>query len=283
MKTILVPVAGSAADAGVLSAANVLSRALGAHLDCLHIKVDPAAAALNTPHIGSTRGAAVAGAFRELRERSSRRLAAAAEHVKAFCAEHEIPLSGEIGSGRSVHWLEAAGDPLPLILAEARHHDLTIMARPAGSDGLPHDRLETILMASGRPLLVLPPGVRPESLARPVILWKETPEAARAVKAALPILAAAGRTTIIGVAEAGEGEPAALISYLALYGVEARFEPVERGRAGLFAALEAKARALHADVMIMGGYGRSRLAEFVFGGVTQTALERASLPVLVMH
>lgn len=283
MKTILVPVAGSSADAGVLSAAKVLARTLGAHLDFLHVRVDPASAAVNTPHLNATRGAAVGNAFRELRERSGRRLAAAAETVAEFCAAHDVSLVGERGTAGTAHWQEASGDAMPLILAEARHHDLTIMARPGNIDGLPHDRLETVLMASGRPLLVMPPGMRLDSLATPVICWKETPESTRAVRAALPILKAGGRCTVLGIADAGASEPAALISYLALHGVAARWEVAERGRADIFAALEAKAQALDACLMIMGGYGRSRLSEFVFGGVTQKALERARLPVFIMH
>ena len=283
MKTILVPVAGSRADAGVLSAAKVLAQTLGAHLDFLHVKVDPAAAAINTPHLDATRGAAVGHAFRELREKSSRRLAAAAETVSAFCASHDLALDGAIGTSGTARWKEASGDAMPLILSEARHHDLTIMARPGSIDGLPQDRLETVLMGSGRPLLVLPPGVHLDGLAKPVICWKETPEATRAVRAALPILKAAGRCTVLGIAEAGAAKPETLLSYLALHGVAADWELAERGRGGIFSALEAKAQALGASFMIMGGYGRSRLSEFVFGGVTQKALDRASLPVFIMH
>jgi nucleotide-binding universal stress UspA family protein len=283
MKTILVPVAGSKSDASVLSAAHVLSEKLGAHLDCLHVNVDPATAAFNTPHVGATRGAAVANAFRDLREKSHRRLAAAAENFKAFCAEHHIHLDGERGQGASASWREADGDAVYFILNESRHHDLTIMGRPGSIDGLPRDRLETVLMASGRPLLVMPPQTRLDEITTPAICWKETPEAARAVKAAMPLLKAAGKAIVIGIREKGEGEPAPLLGYLKRHGVEARFEQAERGREGIFAALETKARALGADLIIMGGYGRSRLQEFVFGGVTQTALEQATLPVFIMH
>lgn len=283
MKSILVPVAGSNSDAGVFSAAHVLSRRLGAHLACLHVHVDPASAAFHTPYVGSARGTAVAHAFRELRERSGRRLVTAAEHFKQFCAENRIASQRSDEAAVSASWQEANGDALAHVLHEARYHDLTIMCRPSEVDGLPHDRLETVLMGSGRPLLVMPPDATMQGLDTAVVCWKETPEATRAVAAALPLLKAAAKVVVISLRERAGREPSGLLAYLARYGITAQSEEVARHRESMFAALEAKALALGADVMVMGGYGRSRLQEFVFGGVTQAALEHGKLPLFIMH
>jgi nucleotide-binding universal stress UspA family protein len=36
-------------------------------------------------------------------------------------------------------------------------------------------------------------------------------------------------------------------------------------------------------LLVMGGYGHTRLREWVFGGFTQHALDHADIPVLMAH
>jgi nucleotide-binding universal stress UspA family protein len=48
-------------------------------------------------------------------------------------------------------------------------------------------------------------------------------------------------------------------------------------------ALLSHAADSSADFMVMGGYGHSRLREFVLGGVTRLIFESMTVPVLLSH
>lgn len=58
--------------------------------------------------------------------------------------------------------------------------------------------------------------------------------------------------------------------------VRSRGEPVGE-------VLQTKAFELRADLLVMGGFGHSRLREFVLGGATEAVLTNISLPVLLSH
>ncbi len=116
--------------------------------------------------------------------------------------------------------------------------------------------------------------------------WKETPEAARAVTAALPLLARARRVVLLGVTEDGKSSRAALDALarqMAWHGISAETYviPEEEGppRTQL---LEAAVR-LNADLLVVGGFGHSQLREQLFGGVTRSLIDEAPLPVFMLH
>jgi nucleotide-binding universal stress UspA family protein len=121
----------------------------------------------------------------------------------------------------------------------------------------------------------------PERIA---IAWKPTPQAARAVAFAMPLLAQAKEAVILTIEEE-EGrrdEADRLAASLAWHGVRATIERLAPGPQGAPETLLAAATA-RAELLVMGGYGHTRLREWVFGGFTQRVLNEALLPVLIAH
>jgi nucleotide-binding universal stress UspA family protein len=115
----------------------------------------------------------------------------------------------------------------------------------------------------------------------PLIAWKATREAARAVTAAIPLLQRARQIHL--VAE-DDGDAPELEAYLRLHGVQA---PLQR-RAAVRAAsagddLLSLAADAGADLLVMGCYGHSRARELVLGGASRTVLKSMTLPVLMAH
>jgi nucleotide-binding universal stress UspA family protein len=180
---------------------------------------------------------------------------------------------------------EDIGDELDRLIAHSRRHDLVVVKGGSRSEGgMGSDDVGRLILNTGRPVLLAP-----TVLARPVrivvIAWKERPEAARAVTAAMPILKAAKRVYVIAAGEDDErrADQSGVVNHLQWHGIEAEAAHVEpRGRAAYDAVLEA-ARAADADLLVAGAYGRNRLSEIVFGGFTEGLLEDASLPVLFQH
>jgi nucleotide-binding universal stress UspA family protein len=163
---------------------------------------------------------------------------------------------------------------------EARSADLIVVGSEPG-DAAPDPTREVglrdLVMAAGRPVLVVPPDAAERRLERVLVGWKDTREAQRAVADALPLLARARTVTLAGIAAREELGPlgeqlSEVAAWLALHTVRA--ETVTRAaRATHAAELSALASELGADLLVVGAYGHSRQRDWVLGGVTSDLLE----------
>jgi nucleotide-binding universal stress UspA family protein len=167
-------------------------------------------------------------------------------------------------------------------LAEAaRTADLTILG-PAHAEGeslLNPPPADEVLVQAGGPVLVLPPGPASLPPGRAVIGWNGSRQAARALKDALPLLAAAREVVVLTLGEDMSGSIEAAARMLGRHEVRAHVESrPEQGPTGR--QLLAVAAELGADLLVVGAYSHSRLREAVFGGTTQEILAEAKLPVL---
>lgn len=190
-------------------------------------------------------------------------------------------------------WAETTEVPLAGAFAQqALHADLLVLGQrdrddPAGL-ALPPDFIESVLLASGRPGLLIPyTGWSGAIGERVVIAWKETREAARAVTAAIPLLQRAREVHVLAWGEepAAEvkGEGLGLAGWLRLHGIETTWhrggpEPEQLGEMLLSRAFD-----LGADLLVMGCYGHTRAREWVLGGTSRSVLRGMTLPVLMAH
>jgi len=142
-----------------------------------------------------------------------------------------------------------------------------------------------ILLRAGRPVLVVPDTVAPLQLRRVVVAWKDTRECRRAVGDALPFLQRAKEVLLVGIGE-GEGESNAkgalsdVAAYLLRHRVAALHDVWRQARGPVAAELLRLVQEEGADLIVAGGYGHSRLGEWIFGGVAHELL--ASSPVCCM-
>lgn len=176
------------------------------------------------------------------------------------------------------------------VLAHARHADLTIISRRPGPDLARRVLLESVLFGSGRPLLLVPSDWRRTALwDRIVIGWNAKREATRAVVGAMPFLRLA-REVVVATVDAvpcadghGQAPGRDLAAHLARHGVRVEVNNIDGlGRSEGAALLDACA-AIDADMMVMGGYGHSRAAQWLLGGVTREMLRGAPIPLLLAH
>lgn len=288
IKTVLVPVGGSDADQPVLEAALMVARCMPAHLEFLHIHIGPGEAALHTPHVDFASGAALRSALRDLDEMSKGRAARAERYIRDFCARANIALVEKPGASRTVtaRWRREEGDALQRLLFHARHNDLMVMVRPAQADGLPADRLETLLLQGGRPLLIVPSQKAMSTLRTAMVCWKETPDAARALSSAMPLLMALPRVIVLAVREGKSPEPGAvddLVNQLGWHGINAECMVLARNGKSTAEVLFSTAKSQGVDLMVMGGYGHAHVRETLFGGCTQAVMQAAETAVFLMH
>ena len=189
-------------------------------------------------------------------------------------------------------WRELEGEPLASGVARlALLADLLVLGQHDPNDshaiGVPADFVASVLIASGRPALIVPFAGAFTTLGREVLVaWKSTRESAQAVWGALPLLQGAQRihVTTDATTTDGRADIAALQYWLRLNDVQARVVPHAAlptdapGEALLSLAVDTGA-----DLLVMGCYGHSRARELVLGGASRTVLNSMTLPVLMAH
>jgi nucleotide-binding universal stress UspA family protein len=286
IKTILVPATGSDSDGAVFASALTIARRFSAHLEFLHVRPDATAMAVAIS--ADTGGATMVGGIVErLEEDASQREAKARGLFDGFCQREGLALgdSPSGAPGPSAEWLRETGAEPYWVADRGRTADLLVIGRPAADEGVLLETLEGVLIDSGRPLLIpatAPLTALPDTVA---IAWKPSPQAARALTAASPFLDIAKQIVILTVAEDQRGpaeETDRLTAALRWRGVPVSVRHLQPDAQSAPETL-LSAAAEHAALLVMGGYGRSRLREWIFGGFTLHVLRGADVPVLMAH
>lgn len=185
---------------------------------------------------------------------------------------------------RGVEWRSFANFPGEVIAREARAADLVVLGR----DLLPGDAYHTfdpgsVVLAAGRPVLILPDETRHLQTSRVLIAWKDTREARRAVRDALPFLKEAESVHIAAVSpleleESAHQQVADVARYLVHHRVAVGGQIVSATAEAAGHVLLRFAKEQNAELIVAGAYGRARLSEWVFGGVTRDLLMTSKIP-----
>jgi nucleotide-binding universal stress UspA family protein len=287
IRLVLIPLFGSEADSFCLRAGLAVAKRLSAHAEGLFVRIDPADA---IPAIGEGVSPAVVIQLTQAAAAEMERQSAAARGAfePAF-EESGVALADSPGQSAapSARWIELTGRRDEMIPRRARVSDLTVLARP--HEQAPPELnavLEATLFGAGRPLLIVPPGGAREFGRTIAIAWNGGTEAARAVGWALPFLETAGAVhCLTAQTRRTHADVAAdLAEYLEWRAIACvRHAVAAEEDEPVAAALLRIAGEIGADLLVMGGYGRTRLSELVLGGVTRHVLAEAELPVLISH
>jgi nucleotide-binding universal stress UspA family protein len=191
---------------------------------------------------------------------------------------------------RNVEWRSAIDDPVEAMTLHARYADLIVIGQADSADNahIPSDFPERLVLAAGRPVLILPAvGSFPSLGKRILVAWNPAREATRAVTDAIPLLRLADTVHVMAVnpraGEHGAVAGADIGLYLARHGVRVEVKTDHGAEIDVGNELLSRAADLDADLIVMGGYGHSRLKEWVLGGATRTILESMTVPVLMSH
>jgi len=284
-KILLAVVGDNDGGRAALDCALQIGRDQAAHVRVLHARNDPG---LAIPMVGEGMSGAMveemmAVAEKEAKEREARAKALFEEYGERFRIRRLQAPSG--AKEITAEWTVAVGNEEDVVARLGRVADLIVVGRAEGEDDpTAAATLNAALLETGRPVLVAP-AKPPASVGRKIaIAWNGSAESARAVGAAMPLLARA-QVTILSVAEEGPAGLAAgdLAAHLAWHGVAADVRNLDATGDSVGAALLAEATRAEADLLVMGAYTHSRWRQLIWGGVTRHVLEHASIPVLLAH
>jgi nucleotide-binding universal stress UspA family protein len=195
---------------------------------------------------------------------------AAGANLQVRCTTREVILSGELDTAA----------------AEARLADISIVPW-SGEHVASHDMAQALVFGSGRPALLVPPSTRPAPLDHVAVGWDASRVAARALGDVLPLLAENGQVTVLTIRDekplSGADPAGSIVSALEKRGYKAKaMEATLSGRT-IAAALQDSALQAGAQLLAMGGFGHSRIRDFVLGGATEGILAQLRLPALLSH
>jgi nucleotide-binding universal stress UspA family protein len=284
-QSILASLTGLGTDRIVMETAIAAARIQGGHITCLHARVDALGAAQMVETM-FPQSRFEPGQIRAMSQEDTERTAHARAAFDHAVRQHGLSVCDAPGEAPvSLAWLETRS-VVDETVEEAWYHDLVVMAREPELAG---ERIGSVLMQSGRPLLLAPPKPEPILGRNIAIAWKAGAQSARAVTAASSWLERAERIFILNVTHHAAGDDRdrlsaeRLAASLRWRGIEAEVQVKTDHATGPEArTLQNMACDKDADLLVMGAYGHSRLREYVMGGVTQSMLEGSVLPVLMV-
>jgi nucleotide-binding universal stress UspA family protein len=274
IKDVMVRLDGTAADEVRLAAANDIADLFQSQVIGLFLNVLPVVIAAEDG-IGAIRAAELLQKARE-----------AGDSIEARLTQRLARLQKPMELRRFDILNDAAGD---LAAREARAADTFVALRPNGASQEPEYLVESVLFGSGRHILLVPNRKPTKVMAdRILVAWNGTRESARALAEALPYLHKAQQTTVVVVDDEPPTEAQAMlgkdaVNHLKHHGIKAALHYARLRNHDVGATLIAEARRLKADLIVMGGYGHSRLREWLLGGATYELLHKAPVPLLIAH
>jgi nucleotide-binding universal stress UspA family protein len=192
---------------------------------------------------------------------------------------------------RTVEWRSALELPTEFVVREVRSADLIIIGgtrHPVLRD--PYRGIDpgAVLLRAGRPILLVPPGVTSLAGKRIAVAWKDTREARRAIVDALPFLQKAETVAIVEFCEPGEEASTQrrlddVIQFLLRHDVRTAYQRVRPIDVTVTNALFHFVQDDAIDLIVAGGYGHTRLGEWIFGGVTHDLMTNSPVCGLLSH
>lgn len=283
-RKILVPLTGGERDAHLLEAAFDVAKAFGSHVAGVYVRPDPSEV---LPYLGEGISAGVIQEIMDASREAANRAAATARATldrvaKAAGASTQQP--AQAGVGASFHMREGLSEEV--LAEEARLSDLIVFSTPADVKDSTHRAvLESALLNGRKPLLLVPrKGVKIVG-AKVAVGWDGGAAAAHAISSAIPMLARAEAIEILNVTSGpiDTVQMDRLRDYLRLHGLSPVEHGINPGSQGTASTLVDAAVRAGAGLLVIGGYGHSRLREFVLGGVTRHVFANVTMPIFMAH
>lgn len=276
-KSILAFVPSAAKARSICLCAATLAQDHGAHLTALTV----------TPEfvIPYTIGGEVPPQFLEAPEQVKR---AEIDDIEKVCLDTARKCGAEVefqhvGSTRSL--------VADVIIEYALSSDLVVMSQATGEEWGPWAELpDRVILNAGRPVLIVPENMTLDETPKTIVVaWSDTPQSARAVFDALPLLKRAKQVEVVSIkpAKSDKIERSLAVDQVALalarHGVNVTAATDSREHVTVAEAILEHARERHADALVMGCYGHSRFHEALLGGVSRMMLYEPSMPILMSH
>ena len=291
IRTILAPLSDDETGRPLLETAFTVGQLFKAHVAALHVRPDPTA---SVPLVGEGMSGVM---VEEMISTAEQQTAEWAQKTRQMYEEvrvaRDIPIAGEppLTDQPTSSWIEDVGREEEVVAHRGRLFDLVVLGRLDPKRDEPSVlSINAALKETGRPLLVAPPET-PKAIGRHIaIAWNGSPEAIRAVIAAMPFLLRADKITVLTTAsESRDDQREEEISgdefanYLSWHRLKVDIRAFDSTASAAGEILLTQAGECNADMLVMGAYTHGRLHNLIYGGITRHVLQNTPIPVLMRH
>ena len=285
IKTILVPLDGGEKSFEVLNTALVVAKRFNAHIATLHIS-ESALTSSTYVNISSSLKESILREERQTQDSVAREIR---KSVESFAKKRRITFSDnpEVSEKVSISFNHEHGDVNDVLVRWARYHDTVAVCRPQKSPGKLRigkvgSSVESLMMESGKPVLMVPPDWVVKKAQHAVVAWNDSLEASKALSMTLPWLVQMKKVTIVVAKSRTEGGER-VRRQLAWHGINAQVQVLNRRGHSAGKRLLKICQSIEADFLVMGGFSQSRVKQRLFGGVTDHVLENANILTVMVH
>lgn len=286
IKSILLPTDGRESTWEILEAALLVARRFESHIQVLHVSEGA---------LSDGRGLHLPEKLRKSARIEERRILQQladdiSAGVTAFAKKHRVPLCdspAEKQKGVSMAFHHEHGSVRDTLVNWSRMVDATAVMRPTHFGkfirrSISESRLDALMLHSGSPIILVPPGWEVHRAQRAVVAWNQSLESSRALSMTIPWLAQMKKVTLVVPRRLlASGERVA--AHLGRHGANADVQVLERRTSTVGKRLLSICSKLEADFLVMGGYSHSRMQERVFGGVTEYVLQHSKIVTVMVH
>lgn len=267
MKNVLLLVHDDAGQESRFQAALDITRAVEGHLTCLDVAIYPM-------FVSDAYAISVEAAMfddERAREADNR------EKLEKRLAHEDV----------SWDWISALGNAAQCLQDHAALADVIVVSRKLDSEYLP-DTLGTasqVVIGSDKVVVAVPEKARGfEAAGRAIVAWDGSEQAAHAVERAVPLLQLARTVTLLEIKDGSIEKPAEdAANYLSRHGISPVIVRRRPRGAQTVDLLLSTAEKEGADYIVMGGFGHSRFAEALLGGVSREMLTESPIPIVMAH
>jgi nucleotide-binding universal stress UspA family protein len=283
IKLILAPLDGSAQSINALDTAHVVAARFGAHIKAIHVRQR-----LHEQYLFSNVPSSLKKNFAELASQATdQTVSQIRAQFEEFCGRLNVRKTNDViaddGVSASLHIVD--GSPVDTLIHESRLVDVVTIARPAGKGGglAVGERLESILMNSGRPVLIVPPDWHSHRAEHAAIGWNDSAEASRALQMTLPWLSQMQRISII-CSDKRRASADRVVDYLGLHGCSAQVVSLDKQSGkSVGERMVALCSKIEAEFLVVGGFSHTRSRQRLFGGVTSHLLSNTKVITVMVH
>lgn len=286
IKIILVPLDGSEESFKILDTAVIVANRFDAHIEVVHVMQRPADC---VPFVFDSVSAKLKNAVTAEAEEDVREQAAEVRKTfEQFCETNGVVITDDIVVDKvTAAWREEFGRVSEVLVRRGRLADAVAIARPAVRKSTIRrspvgENLQAVMLRTGRPVLIVPPGWKPHQVEHAAIGWNESLEASRALAMVMPWLPQMASVNVI-VSRKRQPRVQALLDYLAWHDVKADVQLLDGRGDSVGTAMLNICSDVGADFLVVGGFSHARARELLFGGVTRHLLAHSSIMTVMVH
>lgn len=285
VKSILVPLDGTEASYAVLDTALVIANRFNAKIKGLHIRPKTGDLPYELDYVPEKLKKSVVAEAERVGAENAREIE---DQFVEYCSTHAIKVGKSLtGKGVGAVWREESGSVSEVLIRHGRLCDVIATARPARRKGRvlrspAGEKMESLLMRAGRPILMVPPQWQAHKVARAAFAWNESLEASRAMAMTMPWLSQMDEVSII-LSRKREGGVPDLVEYLSLHGVRSNIRLLPEKSKSVGKAILDCCTENSVEMLVVGGFSHARSRELVFGGVTRYLLSNSSVITVMVH